>query len=197
MRRHNIQDFAELLQRSTEDIAWFTGAVLDYLDIRFYQPYSQVVDLSRGIAWPRWVTGGKMNIVHNCLDKYIGTKVEQHLALIAESESGEVCTFTYGELYRRVNQTANALRFLGLGSGDAVGLYMPMTCEIVIAMLAIAKIGGLSCRFFPIRRGSSGLISRRRCQGPLHRGRFLSAAPDSGDETNRRCRCPPGSVCGT
>jgi acetyl-CoA synthetase len=148
MRRHGIQDFAELHERSIEDIAWFTEAILDYLDIRFFQPYTQVVDLSLGIAWPRWVVGGKMNIVHNCLDKYMGTETEQRLALIAESESGEVCTFTYGELYRQVNQAANALRALGLGPGDAVGLYMPMTCEIVIAMLAIAKIGGIILPLF-------------------------------------------------
>ena len=148
MRRHSIEDFTELLRRSTEDVAWFTSAVLDYLDIRFYQPYTQVLDLSQGIAWPRWVVGGKMNIVHNCLDKYVGTETEQRLALIAESEDGDICTFTYGELSRRVNQAANALRTLGLGPGDAVGLYMPMTCEIVIAMLAIAKVGGIILPLF-------------------------------------------------
>jgi acetyl-CoA synthetase len=89
-----------------------------------------------------------MNIVHNCLDKYIGTPVESRLALIAEDERGQVCTFTYGELWQRVNQAANALIALGLGSGDAVGLFMPMTCEIVVAMLAIAKIGGIILPLF-------------------------------------------------
>jgi acetyl-CoA synthetase len=47
-----------------------------------------------------------------------------------------------------VNQAANALRSLGLGKGDAVGLYMPMTCEITVAMLAIAKIGGIILPLF-------------------------------------------------
>ena len=142
MRQHNIPDFPELLRHSTEDITWFTESILNYLDIQFYTPYSQVVDLSEGIAWPHWVVDGKMNIVHNCLDKYIGTPVESRLALIAEDEKGDVCTYTYGELWRLVNQLANALRKFGLGVGDAIGLYMPMTCEIVVAMLAIAKIGG-------------------------------------------------------
>lgn len=148
MRLHTISDFQELMLRSTMDVAWFTEAILNYLDIQFYEPYVQVVDLSRGPAWPQWCVGGKMNIVHNCLDKYIGTEVEDRLALIAEGEQGEVCTFTYGELYRRVNQAANALRALGLGRGDAIGLYMPMTCEIVVAMLAIAKIGGIILPLF-------------------------------------------------
>jgi acetyl-CoA synthetase len=83
-----------------------------------------------------------MNIVHNLLDKYIGSLVEDRSAVICEHESGEVETLTYGQLYRKVNQAANALRALGLGRGDAVGLYMPMTWQIVVAMLAIAKIGG-------------------------------------------------------
>ena len=142
MLEHDLVNFETLMQRSTTDVAWFTEAVLKYLDIQFQTPYSNVLDLSQGIAWPQWVVGGKMNIVHNLLDKYIGTEIEHRPAMITEDETGEVCTFTYGELYDRVNQAANALRSLGLGPGDAIGLYMPMTCEIVVAMLAIAKIGG-------------------------------------------------------
>ena len=52
MRRHGIADFAELMERSTSDVPWFTDAVLKYLDIRFQEPYSQVVDLSHGIQLP-------------------------------------------------------------------------------------------------------------------------------------------------
>lgn len=148
MRRHNLNNFTELLNRSVEDISWFTSAVLDYLDIQFFQPYRQVVDLSRGIAWPRWVVDGKMNIVHNCLDKHIGTEVEHRTALITEDEQGNICTLTYGDLWRKVNQAANALRELGLGPGDPVGIYMPMTCEIVIALLSVAKIGGIILPLF-------------------------------------------------
>lgn len=148
MRQHNLKSFSELHTRSIEDIPWFTSAVLDYLDIRFYQPYREVLDLSQGIAWPRWVVDGKMNIVHNCLDKYIGTAIEHRAALIAEDEQGNVCTLTYGDLWRKVNQAANALLELGLEPGDAIGIFMPMTCEIVIALLAVAKIGGIILPLF-------------------------------------------------
>ena len=68
MREHNINDFEGLMMRSTSDVAWFTKAVLDFLDIQFYQPYTQVVDLSDGIQQPRWCVGGVMNIVHNLLE---------------------------------------------------------------------------------------------------------------------------------
>lgn len=148
MLQEDIADFETLMQRSTEDVAWFTEAILQYLDIQFQTPYRNILDLSKGIAWPQWVRGGKMNIVHNLLDKYMGSDIEHRTALITEDETGEVNTFTYGELYRRVNQVANALRSLGLGPGDAIGLYMPMTCEIVVAMLAIVKIGGIILPLF-------------------------------------------------
>ena len=159
MRRHGIADFDELMVRSTQDVAWFTEAILNYLDIQFYQPYSQVVDLSRGIAWPRWVVGGQMNIVHNCLDKYLSTAVEGRVALVWEGEEGRTRSLTYGDLHRRVNQAANALRSLGLGKGDAIGLFMPMTPEIVIALLAIAKIGGIILPLFS-GYGTGAVVSR-------------------------------------
>ena len=141
MRRHQIADFDELMRRSTEDVAWFTDAVLNFLNIEFAQPYSEVVDLSQGIEWPQWCVDGRMNIVHNCLDKYIGTETEKATAVVFESEGGETRQLTYGELHAQVCQAANALRALGLGAGDAVGIYMPMAPEIVVALLAIAKIG--------------------------------------------------------
>ena len=159
MRQHGIRDFDELMERSAGNVAWFTDAVLKYLDIRFYRPYSKVVDLSQGIAWPRWCVGGKMNIIHNCLDKHIGTAVEDRPAVIWEGEEGGTRTLTYGQLYRQVNQTANALRSLGLGAGDAVGLHMPMTPEIVVALLAIAKIGGIILPLFS-GFGEGALVAR-------------------------------------
>lgn len=159
MRQHGIESFDELMRRSTGDVAWFTDALLKYLDIRFYHPYSQVVDLSRGIAWPRWCVDGKMNIVHNCLDKYVGTPTEPRSALVWEGEEGETQTLTYGELSRKVNQAANALRSLGLGRGDAIGLYMPMTPEVVVALLAIAKIGGIILPLFS-GFGVGAIVSR-------------------------------------
>jgi acetyl-CoA synthetase len=159
MKTHKISDFDELMEKSTKDIAWFTEAVLDFLDIKFFEPYSDVVDLSGGIAWPKWCVGGKMNIIHNCLDKYIGTPTEEQPAFIWEGEESDKKTITYGELYRQVNQAANALRSLGLGKGDAIGLYMPMTPEIIIALLAIAKIGGIILPLFS-GYGVSAVVTR-------------------------------------
>lgn len=149
MRRHAIDSWDELMARSTTDVAWFTDAVLEFLDIRFRVPYSQVVDLSDGIEWPRWCVGGRMNIIDNCVDKWAaGPDTRDHPALIWEGEEGATRTLTYGELAAEVNRCANGLRALGLGHGDAVGLFMPMTPEIAVALLAIAKIGGVILPLF-------------------------------------------------
>ncbi len=148
MHRFGLGSFPELLERSTQDIAWFTEAVLQYLDIRFAHPYEQVVDLSRGFAWPRWCVGGKLNIAYNCLDKFLTTPTAEQPALIWEGEEGEVRTLTYRALYQEVCRCAAGLRALGLGKGDPIGLYLPMTPEIVIALLAIARIGGVILPLF-------------------------------------------------
>ncbi len=148
MRQHEIATLAELQARSVGDIRWYWEAVLEYLDIRFYEPYTNILDLSRGKAWPRWCVGGKMNIIHNCLDKWMGTSQEDAVALRWEGEEGDVRVLTYAELHREVNRTANALHSLGLGKGDAIALYMPMTPEIAIALLAIVKIGGIVLPLF-------------------------------------------------
>ena len=159
MRQHGIKDFDELMRRSTEDVAWFTDAVLKFLDIQFYEPYSQVVDLSEGIQFPKWCVGGKMNIVHNCVDKYQRSAISDQPSVVWEGEEGDTKTLTYRELYEQVNKIANALRSLGLGKGDAIGLFMPMTPEIVVAMLAIAKIGGIILPLFS-GYGAGAVVTR-------------------------------------
>ena len=159
MRAHGISDFPELMRRSTEDVAWFTDAVLKFLDIQFYEPYSKVLDLSDGIQFPKWCVDGKMNIAHNCVDKWQSSAFSGRAAIVFEGEEGITQRLTYKDLYRQVNKTANALRSLGLGKGDAVGLFMPMTPEIVIALLAIAKIGGIILPLFS-GYGAGAIVSR-------------------------------------
>ncbi|HRK91361.1 MAG TPA: AMP-binding protein [Anaerolineales bacterium] len=158
MRAYGINDFDELMQRSTHDVEWFTDAVLKTLGIQFYTPYSKAVDLSGGIQFPKWCVGGKMNIIHNCVDKW-AMAYGQRSAVIFEGEEGITRTLTYEDLNREVNKTANALRSLGLGKGDAIGLFMPMTPEIVVALLAIAKIGGIILPLFS-GYGAGAIVSR-------------------------------------
>ena len=150
MKAHDIASFEELMRRSTEDIEWFWEAVIQDLDIRFSTPYRKILDTSAGEPWARWCVGGRMNIVDNCLDKWMGTPVEDRIAVRWEGEEGGERTLTYGALRREVSRMAGALRKLRLKKGDVIGVFMPMTPEIVIALFSIAKIGAI---FLPLFSG--------------------------------------------
>lgn len=147
------------MKRSTTDIAWFWEAVFEDLGIEFYEPYTQVIDLSEGIEWPKWCVGAKLNIVHNCLDKWMDTPTQDRVAIRWEGEEGTVRELTYRDVYREVNRVASALRAAGLGKGDAIGLHMPMVPEIAIALLAICKIGGIILPLFS-GFGCSAIVTR-------------------------------------
>jgi acetyl-CoA synthetase len=148
IRDHNLKDYDDLFDRSISDYAWFWENVLKDLDIQFYKPYTKIVDLERGIRFPRWCVDGQMNIVHNCLDKWLSGPTAAREALRWEGEEGTVKSLTYGQLDKEVCRCANALRSLGLGNGDVIALYMPMIPELVIAFLAIIKIGGIILPLF-------------------------------------------------
>jgi acetyl-CoA synthetase len=147
-QKQGLSSYEELLAWSVEDVGRFWETALKDLGVEFYEPFTQILDVSTGIERPRWCVGGRMNIVHNLLDKWQGTEVAERDALRYESEEGEVVVMSYRELHEEVSGCASALRTLGLGRGDAVGLYMPMTPELVVAFLAVIKIGGLVLPLF-------------------------------------------------
>jgi acetyl-CoA synthetase len=120
--RHGLRDYEALLHRSTTELEWFWSAVLEDLGIEFYERPSAILDTSRGLPWTRWCVGGQLNIVHNCLDKWIGTPVADREALRWEGEEGVTRALTYRELLDDVNRCANALRTLGVQRGDRVSL---------------------------------------------------------------------------
>ncbi len=159
MRRHAIPDYPTLLRRANQDIAWFWDAALEDLGIEWFTRYTNVVDLSRGPAFPRWCVGGVMNVVHNCLDKWLATPRRDQNALLWEGEDGSSRAYTYAALHAEVGRCANALRALGLGKGDAVGLFMPMIPELAVAFLAILRIGGILVPLFS-GYGPSALAAR-------------------------------------
>ena len=128
MDANGIATFDELMSRSTQDVAWFTDALLKFLGIRFSTPYERVVDVDPD-DWrrPVWCPGGRMNITVSCVDRWLETEeTARRLALIAEMENGEVRELTYAELAVEVARCANALTELGhlLGNiprpGDSV-----------------------------------------------------------------------------
>ena len=161
MDRHGIESFAELLKRADADLEWFWDAAIKDIDVAFYRQYDKVVDLSKGKQWAKWWVGGRMNIVHSCLDRHLDGGMNDKLAIVAEGEPGEVRKLTYGELDGQVCRLAGALRRLGVRSGDRVGIFMPMCPEVAVAVLATAKIGAVIIPLFS-GYGAEAISSRLR-----------------------------------
>jgi len=136
----HIQDYDAVYQESIRDPQAFWAARAETLD--WYQKWDKVLDDSNPPFY-KWFTGGKTNIVLNALDRHIKTWRRNKLALIWESESGENRTFSYYRLWQEVNKFANVLRSMGVRKGDRVTIYMGRVPELMIAMLACAKIGAV------------------------------------------------------
>ncbi len=149
MRAHGIGTEEELLRRSVRDVAWFWDAVVRDLGIEFTRPYERVLDLSRGLEWATWFGGGRVNLAHNCLDRW-AERTPEAPAVIWEGEEGSVRRVGYRELRGTADRLANALASLGVGERDAVGIFLPMSPEAVAAVMACAKLGAV---FLPIFSG--------------------------------------------
>jgi acetyl-CoA synthetase len=142
MRAHGIDDYDDLVRRSIDDIGWFWDAVVDDLDLEFFEPYSDVFDVSAGVEWTTWFTGGMVNLAHQCVDRW-AARTPDAPAVIGESEDGSVRTWTYAELRRQTDRLARGLRSLGVRSLDSVAIFLPMAPETVAAVMACSKIGAI------------------------------------------------------
>ncbi|MCA9665190.1 MAG: acetate--CoA ligase [Myxococcales bacterium] len=91
----------------------------------------------------KWFSDGKLNASVNCLDRHVVTAKRNQAAIIWEGEPGDSRTLTYYDLHREVNRFAGALKNLGVKKGDRVALYLPMIPELVVSMLACARIGAI------------------------------------------------------
>src|SRR2546429_6531380 len=110
MRAHGIDSIDELRRRSVEDMEWFWDAVVGDLGIEFTTPYERVLDGSKGPAWTKWFIGGRVNLTHNCVDRHVAAGRAGRVALIGETEDGEIRSFTYAELKQEVDAIAAGLR---------------------------------------------------------------------------------------
>ncbi len=143
MRAHGIGSLAALHQRSVEDPEWYWPAVIRDFGIRWSRPWTRVLDASRGPAWPAWFPGGLLNFTDNCVDRHCEAGRGDRPALVWEADDGQTRVLTYAELAREVSRLAGALRRLGVGEGDRVGIFLPMSPEAAIATLATARIGAV------------------------------------------------------
>jgi acetyl-CoA synthetase len=184
MRRLGVATADELRARSVADVGAFWGAVVEDLEIPFATPYSEVLDLSRGVPWPTWFPGGGLNAVDACLGRW-AARTPDAAAVVHEAEDGSTSELTYAELSDRVARVRAGLRAAGIGPGDAVALYMPMTPDAVVATYAVASVGAM---LVPLFSGfAPGAIASRvqdagakavvTADGTLRRGRSTAMLP--------------------
>jgi acetyl-CoA synthetase len=133
----SMQDYERLRDDADRDPELFWGNIACQLD--WFEPWTKVLEWN--VPWAKWFVGGKMNLAHNCLDRHVSTWRKNKAAIIWEGEPGEIRTLTYLQLLSEVSKCANVLKSLGVKTGDRVAIYMGMSPELAIAMLACARIG--------------------------------------------------------
>ncbi|MDY6765227.1 MAG: AMP-binding protein, partial [Halobacteria archaeon] len=150
MQKYGIDDYDELIERTTSDIEWFWDTVVDELNIEFYEDYDEVRDNTKGPQFTRWYPGGEINIAHNVVDRHaeVDSPNRNRVACIWEGEPGDIREVTFHELHRQSNKVANALEERGVGKGDTVGLYMPMVPEVISILYGIFKVGAVAVPIF-------------------------------------------------
>jgi acetyl-CoA synthetase len=108
--------------------------------LHWFERWNTVLDESNPPFY-KWFVGGKLNASYNCLDRHVEAGKGDKVAFHWRGEEGEERDVTYADLLRDVQRLANALKDHGIGAGDVVGIYLPMIPEVVVAMLACARIG--------------------------------------------------------
>lgn len=102
-----FSDYDDFLKASTNDIAWFWEEAEKALGISWYKRYSQTLNLDKGIKWPQWFTGGRLNAVYNAVEKWARRPdTAGRTALIWESEDGKTEQITYSSLHQQVARAA-------------------------------------------------------------------------------------------
>jgi acetyl-CoA synthetase len=124
-------------QAARDPLAWWAKQA-EELD--WFRPWDQVLDDSNPPFY-KWFVGGTINASYNCLDRHVEAGRGERVALHWRGEDGEQRDITYAELLAEVKLFANALKDQGVRRGDVVGIYLPMIPEVVVAMLACARIG--------------------------------------------------------
>jgi len=135
-RQANAADPA-IYENARRDTQGFWAEEAGHLD--WFAPWTKILDWN--VPWAKWFVDAKLNVTHNCVDRHAATSRRNKAAIIWEGEPGDSRVLTFGMLQREVNKFANVLKSLGVKKGDRVALYMGMTPELPIAMLACAKIG--------------------------------------------------------
>src|SRR5690349_19197166 len=133
----SLEEYEKIYKESVEQPEKFWGKIAE--ELHWFKKWDKVLEWKT--PWAKWFVGGQLNLSYNCLDRHVKTERKNKAAIIWESEPGEIRTLTYQQLHREVQKFANVLKERGIKKGDRVAIYMGMTPELPIALLACARIG--------------------------------------------------------
>jgi len=188
----SLDEYRKIYQASVEDPEEFWAELAGQLD--WYKKWDKVLVEDFKEAKHQWFVGGKLNVCYNCLDRHLKTWRKNKAALVWEGDIGDSKTLTYQELHYQVCKFANVLKKHGIKKGDRVSIYLPMTLELPIAMLACARIGAIHSVVFG---GFSAEALRDRmldcgtklliCSDGYYRGGRVIRSKDNADDALKAC----------
>jgi acetyl-CoA synthetase len=186
----SLEEYETLYRHSIEDPQRFWAEVAS--ELHWFAPWTSVLEWNPPSA--RWFVGGKMNLCYNCVDRHALGDRKDKVAILWESEPGETRTLTYGELHLEVQKFANVLKGLGVRKGDRVAVYMGMTPELAIALLACARIGavhsvifgGFAANALVDRINDASCVALVTQDGSYRRGQEVRLKPIA-DEALKNC----------
>jgi len=143
-RIKSFAEYEQMYRRSVDDPESFWAEAAR--ELHWFKPWEKVLDWN--LPWAKWFVGGKINLSYNCVDRHALGDKRDKVAILWEGEPGEVRKLTFGDLHAEVQRFANALKDLGIQKGDRVAVYMGMTPELAIAILACARIGAVHSVIF-------------------------------------------------
>ncbi|MFT5523380.1 MAG: acetyl-CoA synthetase [Pirellulaceae bacterium] len=141
----SLEAYQEIYDEAKADPEAFWGK-LGEEELHWFKPFEKVLEWDEPHA--KWFVGGQTNVSYNCLDAHVNSNRRNKAAIIWEGEPGDQRTITYDQLHQEVCKFANVLKGLGVVQGDVVSIYMPMTPELAVAMLACARIGAIHSVIF-------------------------------------------------
>jgi acetyl-CoA synthetase len=147
-RRLGAEGYHDLHPVSIEEPERFWPALIEDLGLEFSEPWTDVVDTSRGPEWAQWFVGGKLNLAWNCVHRWAAGELAEEEAAVWLTEDGLRSALTWSELSDAVSRLAEGLASLGIGPGDAVGIFLPMSPQVAIASHACAHLGAVQVPIF-------------------------------------------------
>ncbi len=137
-RQHALLSDPAIYEEAEQD--WKGWWAKQAKELHWFKEPTEVLDDSNPPFY-KWFTDGKINASYNCLDRHVEAGNGDRVAFHWRGEEGEERDLTYADLHREVQRFANGLKDLGIEKGDIVGIYLPMIPEVIVSMLACARIG--------------------------------------------------------